>query len=81
MIEGPKPGREREPIIVVKQYDNRPLIGAALEALDLSIDGFADRADVHRTTVYRWLREGKAPRWAAWIIPLQLERKRIGETR
>jgi excisionase family DNA binding protein len=49
----------------------------ALKSLDISIDQFAERSGTHRTTVYRWVREGEIPKWAVWTITLLLERERI----
>jgi hypothetical protein len=36
--------------------------GSALSSFELSVDEFAEESGVHRTIVYRWLREGDIPK-------------------
>ncbi|MES2055809.1 MAG: helix-turn-helix domain-containing protein [Pseudomonadota bacterium] len=50
---------------------------AALVTLGLSIDQFAEQSGTHRSTVYRWIRDGDIPKWAVWLAVLLLERRLI----
>ena len=58
---------------------------AALDELDMTLDEFAERCGVNRTTVYRWIagRAGKrpipVPLYASWIVALLLERRMLSE--
>jgi predicted site-specific integrase-resolvase len=49
----------------------------ALAAVGLTPETFAERAGIHRTTVYRWLRSGDVPPWAWWLVLLLRERQEI----